>query len=145
MTNSEREVKQYLELMRRLQKANGDKPKRWVYDGPADLLLREAEFFKPGEVIQWKHSLPNACFRNAAMYAVEHGLRYVEGYAAGIIPVHHGWCADDDGNVVEVTWKEIGSIYYGVEFPPMSVKRGAVLFNERNRSVYTRLVKEHSA
>jgi len=47
---------------------------------------------------------------------------------------------DADGKVIEVTWKEMGDSYYGIEFQPRLVTRGAVLFNERNHSVYRKPV-----
>lgn len=44
-------------------------------------------------------------------------LVYVEGYAAGIIPVLHAWCVDSDGKVVDPTWDDgIGTEYFGVPF-----------------------------
>jgi hypothetical protein len=137
MTKNQKELREFLQLMARCHAGNGPKPKGWRYHGPADLLVREGQFFQPGErATKWKRSEAHACFRNAAMYAMEHGLRYVEGYASGIIPVHHGWCVDRGGNVVEVTWGEMGSLYYGIEFKPMLVCNGAVLFNEENVSIY---------
>lgn len=65
------------------------------------------------------------CFENAFRAADRHGLRYVEGYAsAGIFPVHHAWCLDDDDRVVDFTWREesVGRIsatewaYFGISF-----------------------------
>jgi hypothetical protein len=52
---------------------------------------------------------------------------YVEGYAMGVIPVHHAWCVDKDGNVIDTTWSatervpgtmraKVGTWYFGVEF-----------------------------
>lgn len=47
------------------------------------------------------------CFRNALMMAQERSLDYVEGYALGHgIPVHHAWCLDADGKVVDPTWRD---------------------------------------
>lgn len=117
-------------------------PQKWFYKGPADLLLREGKWYDEGHVIDWKQSVPKACFRNAALYALDNRLRYVEGYATYIIPVHHAWCVDALGRVCEVTWKTLGSDYFGVAFKPGLVTRGAVLFNENNRSVYRRAIKE---
>ena len=91
--------------------------------------------------MRWPHSQIKACFRNATLYAMEHKLHYVEGYATSMIACHHGWCLDTDDRVIEVTWKELGRAYYGVVFPPLRVKRGAVLFNEGNESVYRRRLK----
>jgi hypothetical protein len=144
VTKAERELKRYLELLRDCGLClphgialDADAARRavlpgWHYKGPADLLLREGQFYPPPATVHpWKHALPQACFRNAALYAIEHGMRYVEGYAGVIIPVHHGWCVDAHGRVIEVTWKEPGYVYFGVEFPPCKVMKGAVLFNPR--------------
>jgi hypothetical protein len=38
-------------------------------------------------------------------------LVYVEGFACGVIPVPHAWCADQNGNVVDPTWCGAGSLY----------------------------------
>ncbi len=84
------------------------------------------------------------CFYNAATAALHDGYRYIEGYAAGIIPVHHAWCADKDNNVIEVTWKKTGDLYFGVEFDPKLVMNyrdmvaESVLFNHRHRKIYTK-------
>lgn len=147
MTAAKKDLLNYLKMIA-MAHAGHQFPKGWHYRGPADLLLREGQWFKaPKRATFWKRSEPHACFRNSAMYAVEHGLRYVEGYATSIIPVHHGWCVDDKGNVIEVTWKEAGKAYFGVEFPPLAVARGAVLFNPDNRTgIYRRaLRKENNA
>lgn len=49
------------------------------------------------------------------------GLRYVEGYAMtpfSLLPVQHGWCVNDQDEVVDPTWKEAEhSAYYGVVIP----------------------------
>jgi hypothetical protein len=141
MTQEQRELRDYLKLMALCHVGNGPKPKGWHYHGPADLLLREAQFYQPAKLAKrWERSLPHACFRNAALYAVLHKLRYVEGYAQGVIPVHHAWCADKAGNAIEVTWPFMGALYFGVEFPPMLVTKGAVLFNEKNMTIYRRKI-----
>lgn len=145
MTDAEKQTRDFLALLHRVHVQNNtSRPKHWVYDGPADLLVREGKPFKPGTLVHWPHSVKQACFRNAAMYAIDHKLRYVEGYAVSIIPVHHAWCADKDDNVIEVTWDKVGTGYFGVEFPPMKVTKGSVLFNYRNRSIYMRRVMVNS-
>lgn len=47
------------------------------------------------------------CFRNAYQAALHHSeLTYCEGYAySGILPLHHAWCVDRDGFVVDLTWR----------------------------------------
>lgn len=58
------------------------------------------------------------CFMNAFRLATEepHKYTYVEGYAANIIPVHHAWCVNRDGHVIDPTWKDGGKAYYGIPF-----------------------------
>ncbi len=65
------------------------------------------------------------CFRNAAHLLYEHPeYTYVEGYAAGMIPMLHAWCVDDEGFVVDNTWpEEIGNCYFGVPFNTRFVMR----------------------
>ncbi|HDR9103442.1 TPA: hypothetical protein QDB04_000162 [Burkholderia vietnamiensis] len=49
---------------------------------------------------------PRQCFKNSSWLAIEHrSLTYVEGYACpdGLIPIQHGWCVDEAGNVIDVT------------------------------------------
>jgi len=57
---------------------------------------------------------PKSCFMNAYRL-VQHDLIYCEGYAfkRGLVPIYHGWCVDDSGNVIDNTW-EYGDVYFGV-------------------------------
>jgi hypothetical protein len=77
------------------------------------------------------------CYINAYYAARDNGWTYVEGYASSIIPVGHAWCLDGDGVVVETTWPEVGSEYYGVPLRPewvlaqaMKTKHWGVLPND---------------
>ena len=142
MTKEQEELRRYVTMVRDIIVRHHTIPPGWHYHGADDFLLREASFYEGGGVVEWKASLPKACFRNAALYAELYGLRYVEGYAQSIIPVHHGWCVDSFGKVVEVTWDSLGSAYFGVEFKPMKVRRGSVLFNEANASIYKKAYKQ---
>ncbi len=84
-----------------------------------------------------KYHSPGACLENAWWFAVDHGkLELVRGYAQhpiaraqGRAPVWLGrwWCADEQGRVVDPSWKNEGSIYVGLEvIEPLDV-RDAVL------------------
>ena len=58
------------------------------------------------------------CYRNAGELALSSSkLAYCEGFArpAGLIPVHHAWCVDACGQVVDPTWAqpELAS-YFGI-------------------------------
>ena len=45
------------------------------------------------------------------------GLAYCEGYANGIIPIMHAWLLAPDGTtVIDPTWPEPGTEYFGVAF-----------------------------
>lgn len=58
------------------------------------------------------------CYRNAGTLAMtDPELTYVEGYACppGGIPVHHAWCVDSAGRVIDNTFEDAASsIYFGV-------------------------------
>ena len=57
------------------------------------------------------------CFWNAFCRSEEFGWRYVEGWAlTDGVPIHHAWCVDDKGTVIETTWKDLGEFYYGCTF-----------------------------
>lgn len=89
-----------------------------------DFLLEHGREFKAGRLPKrwlsqcgkWKE-----CFRNSSLAALDNPkLRYVEGYATGVIPVpmHHAWCIDsNDDRVVDLTWKDQQKCaYFGVIF-----------------------------
>jgi hypothetical protein len=92
---------------------------------PARFLTRSyphllAEFGQPWRLGRATPGRPNACFANAMTCALQHeDLRYVEGYAilwsVGLY-VHHGWCVDRAGRVVDVTWPRLGGAYFGIPF-----------------------------
>ncbi|MBO4228520.1 hypothetical protein [Bradyrhizobium neotropicale] len=57
------------------------------------------------------------CFRNAAGLAlIDDNLTYVEGYAvnheSGGSPIHHAWCVDRRGRVIETTWQNVTKAEY---------------------------------
>jgi hypothetical protein len=56
------------------------------------------------------------CYRNAFNLAQDYGLTYCEGFAypPGLIPVHHAWCVDDSGHVIDPTWDNADSEYFGI-------------------------------
>lgn len=61
---------------------------------------------------------PRQCYRNAGTLAMANtALMYVEGYACpvGSIPVHHAWCVDAAGLVIDNTFEDAArSQYFGV-------------------------------
>lgn len=68
----------------------------------------------------FKRGVPKECFNNALNIALDDGETvYCEGYAfrPGLIPIHHGWCCDMRGNVIDNTWDEVEKCYYfGIPF-----------------------------
>lgn len=58
------------------------------------------------------------CYENAGLLCIGNpGLTYVEGYAQppGLPPVHHAWCIDMDGRVIDNTFRDCSSSqYFGV-------------------------------
>lgn len=49
---------------------------------------------------------PRQCYDNAGNLALERGWAYCEGFAMrpGLFPMHHAWCLDAVGAVVDPTW-----------------------------------------
>jgi len=112
-------VRAYLETVRALTKTRVGYD-GYAYKGPADLVLQRGTVFTPSPFPrQYARSqgVPQHCFDNAYVLATRTRgrLRYVEGYAAGIIPVEHGWCVDVDDRVVDPTWPDgVGVAYLGI-------------------------------
>jgi len=78
---------------------------------------------------------PKLCFANSAKLAMKHSnLRYCEGYIVRIIPIHHAWCIDEHGRVIDATLRDPVSDYLGVaftaaEYAHHSSDRSASLFD----------------
>lgn len=83
---------------------------------------------------------PKQCYQNAAALVMQHrNLWYVEGYACppGLIPLHHAWCVDSDGRVIDPTLQEPQNTqYFGI---PVSA---GFLFREIEKSGYWGLFAE---
>jgi hypothetical protein len=129
LTKPDRELMRYLMMVR----DSVNLPEGFHYRGAGDFLLQHARFYRPQSLPRPElHGQAKRCFVNAAMAAINGSrtgcrLYYVEGYATLVIPTHHAWCADADGNVYEVTWRKAGTSYFGVEFLPRAMHRGTVL------------------
>lgn len=158
-TDNKLGITQFLEFLRDVCVKNN--PVGFHYQGgPADLLLQHGQWYEPSSngctcnlaktrrkthlaSCLLQRGEPKQCFYNASIRAMRHGLRYVEGYATSIIPVHHAWVLDASGKVLEVTWDKPGSAYFGIEFDPKHVidwKRkssDSILFNN-HMELYTK-------
>lgn len=75
------------------------------------------------------------CYRNALMLTIsDRSLVYVEGWAlmpeCGV-PIHHAWCVNTTGRVIDPTWHGVGDDlpgreYFGIAFAYPYVARCAV-------------------
>src|SRR5207247_7884175 len=88
-----------------------------------EMLLKQGKVFEnptetPVEAID-----EGNCYDNAYQYAVEHKLKYCEGYAFNGMPREHAWCVKRGKNVVDPTWGLAGSDYFGYIVDLDSVKR----------------------
>jgi hypothetical protein len=104
------------------QSFSGSLPSQYHYRCPRDFALREGQFFEPRQLPkEIDRGIPNECFRNAFLAALNRKLPYVEGYALdssqSSLPILHAWNLDRDGCVVDTTWETVGSAYLGTIFP----------------------------
>jgi hypothetical protein len=128
------DIESYLESMRSVQrhcyesnsaKGLGKGRDDWKYLCIEDFVLREGQMFTtpdaelPDDV---PRGIVKECFKNC-MNAVAFGLYqdnsdyfYCEGYAVGLIPMLHAWLVTPEGKVVDPTWSEPGTEYFGVAF-----------------------------
>lgn len=83
-----------------------------------------APMHRPGHLLLGE---PKQCYKNAALLVLEsEDLTYVEGYACppGLIPVHHAWCIDAKGLVIDTTLTEPEHTqYFGIPMSPGFLRR----------------------
>lgn len=109
------------------------------YWGP---VMRYARLFTPGTVVRGLNPRPAYSRRNAYDHATASGLLYCEGFACHGFPHERmGWCVDGDGVVVEPTFPEPGTAYFGVILLPDYMRRAFVASRDddgedRFRGVY---------
>jgi hypothetical protein len=127
MTRAEKFLFDFLEGVRALRAAANGNNGPFPYHCIEDFLLQHGRFFAPQRLPQGiKKGPERQCFENAGKVATRRGssLFYVEGFALGVIPVHHAWASDTEGNVYEVTWQTrdrteediAATAYFGVPF-----------------------------
>ena len=100
------ELLQYLEGMSALRRRCGPGARRGDRSYEA-VVLDRGQFWpgapRPDGVPKMP---PKLCFTNAFGLAQSRGWSYAEGWATSVIPVHHAWCLNDAGRVVDPTWEE---------------------------------------
>lgn len=109
-------ISTYLQQVVKLHKTVGDHHsiERFVLEhGQAFTVVAPKRSFVP-----WVQRA-NQCFCNCIQLAYMERLVYVEGFATlpePAIEMHHAWCLDSQGRVVDPTWKEPALAYFGVPF-----------------------------
>jgi len=116
------ETKAYLETIvaaRQLYAAEQDAKRGWPYVCVEDFILKKGRSM--GDMSPFPNGAKKGeiknCFKNAFELALETGWTYCEGYAFSVVlPLAHAWVLDEQGRVIDPTWRE-GKDYYGVEIP----------------------------
>jgi len=113
---------QYLEFSVDARKRLGiKKPKGFHYFCLEDFVLQHGRPFPElsPNAERYVRRPMKGCFDNTfKMVSRSRGkLRYVEGFASGVLPVHHAWAIDEHDRVIDRTWYEAGSAYFGIIVP----------------------------
>jgi hypothetical protein len=125
-------------LVRQLRELDACSPalKSHHYHSPYDFLLQHGQWYKPRPYPpRFYIGLPKMCFGNSIVVAVEHGLRYVEGFmlmplilgmregvvygssdCAEGLAIHHAWNTDAKGRLYDSTLENSAFAYLGAEF-----------------------------
>lgn len=124
-------IKEFLEMQVNLLNT-GNFPKIGHYFGCADFILQHGVPFEAVNLPDmYELGEKKQCFANAASAALHHlELIYCEGYACGVIPVHHAWCIDcETRETVDLTWDRGHAFgYYGI---PMNIEYVMKAVNEK--------------
>jgi hypothetical protein len=159
MTAEDEVVREYLAILAATEKLRATPP-GFVYAGLGDFLQRHGRFWTPGPRPKgFRAMTPKYCFDNAYRVVTDarhrrRDLRYVEGIALSVIPVHHAWVVDEAGTVIDPTWPTPGGSYFGVPFlrstvfAVRSAQSVSVLDNwagPRRHAIYREPFKEENA
>jgi hypothetical protein len=95
------------------------------------LILERGRFWSPRDLPEnVQAGRLGDCFRQARELALlrPECFTYVEGYAYSrvdfCVPVHHAWCVDEYGNVVDPTWsKPSAGVFAGVAFREEMIRK----------------------
>lgn len=127
MKKREEEIMEYLKSIRKVQSGMGSANTKFPFISIEDYVLKNGRFFEIDPSIKVKRGEMKGCFKNAQKLAEARGYRYVEGYAAGVIPTLHGWVVDENDTVIDPTWKDPEAVYFGVVIPMAYVYKVNVL------------------
>lgn len=118
-------IREFLEQQVRTFSAMKNVAQFHGYTGLGDFMLKNGREFDTANGIAEKHGPVKECFSNAQKIALfSKRLIYCEGFAVGIIPVMHGWVVRTaDSAVIETTWPELGTQYFGIAFHPEYLRR----------------------
>src|SRR5581483_4835475 len=121
-TRAEAAIVAYLGLLTEIAERNAERaigqlqrptnPRRLV-----PLLLNQGSFFDAPRTARVRgiSKMPDQqCFKNAAKLALQEQWLYVEGFGSNGHPIHHAWCVNARGRVVEPTWENPGTAYFGL-------------------------------
>ena len=98
-----------------------EKPEGLKYSSYEELVKTEGTLWDdPDKIVRDLNGPIKNCYENSLLYALDNDLLYCEGYAYGsVIPVMHAWVLNPEtGEVIETTWREPGTEYFGVALDP---------------------------
>jgi hypothetical protein len=136
LSEKQAELMQHLEMMRDFR--GRVPPEGRAYDSREHFIVEHGEWFEPIPLPrEYSYGRWKRCFLNSLELVAEHdGLTYVEGYASHLLPIHHAWCVDAQGRLIDVTWPVDAearaerlapdAVYLGVRLP-LAVAAEAVL------------------
>jgi hypothetical protein len=129
------DIKQYLNavlvMQHRCHEKDGSRRKDWKYFCIEDFVSKRGQLFSPPAGDLPKDVPPGIikeCYKNCIDATIlccsdSPDYFYCEGYATGLIPMLHAWLVTTDGEVVDPTWPEPGTEYFGVAFKPDFVRK----------------------
>jgi hypothetical protein len=99
----------------------------WIAPGIKELLVTNGKDYSDNQQLdlnEYQHLPATAkqCFYNAASAAIDYPdqFTYVEGYAIPDseinFPMAHAWVVDKNNCLLDSTWKNSGTAYYGIPF-----------------------------
>ena len=117
-------ITDYIALMAECQRANA---RGQPFTPPAVLLQQHGRSWREFSPRAVRKGAQKQCFRNTLhLCLADPTLTYVEGYAIGLIPLHHAWAADPEGRIIETTWRDAGTDYFGIPFTTEYASRAAL-------------------